>query len=122
MLTQSRWSRIVLVVGLILFIAGVVDPLEGSVVILAGSLIVLAALFFGRAEKQDVRYWLWVTVAIGSGVGLMFYWSALGGIGGRSGHSIWWILTLLPYPLGWVAGIRWLVTLYWKRQHRPATT
>ena len=35
----------------------------------------------------------------------MFGMSALGGVGGTSGRSIWWILLCLPYPIGWVLGL-----------------
>ena len=31
--------------------------------------------------------------------------SALGGLGGESGRTIWWGLVLLPYPVGWVMGV-----------------
>src|SRR5262245_36938510 len=27
--------------------------------------------------------------------------SAIGGVGGNSGHSVWWALLLLPYLVGW---------------------
>ena len=35
----------------------------------------------------------------------MFALSAVGGIGGKSGHSIWWGLLLLPYPAGWLMAL-----------------
>jgi len=44
-------------------------------------------------------------VLIAVGVGALFGLSALGGVGGRSGHSMWWLLTVLPYPVGWVMGL-----------------
>jgi len=34
------------------------------------------------------------------GVGALWFLSSLGGIGGKSGHSIWWGLLILPYPTG----------------------
>jgi len=31
--------------------------------------------------------------------------SSLGGIGGKSGRSLWWGLALLPYPVGWLMAL-----------------
>jgi hypothetical protein len=35
----------------------------------------------------------------------MFGLSWGGGIGGKSGHSIWWGVLILPYLVGWSMGI-----------------
>jgi hypothetical protein len=35
----------------------------------------------------------------------MFALSAVGGIGGKSGHSMWWGVLMLPYPVGWILGL-----------------
>ena len=43
--------------------------------------------------------------AIAAGVGAMVVFTAWGGIGGHSGHSLWWGLFVLPYPLGWIIGL-----------------
>jgi hypothetical protein len=31
--------------------------------------------------------------------------SSFGGLGGRTGHSMWWALLLVPYPVGWLLGL-----------------
>jgi hypothetical protein len=42
---------------------------------------------------------------------------SVGGIGGKSGHSMWWGVLILPYLIGWSMGIwgpgspRWLLLL-----------
>jgi hypothetical protein len=84
-------------------LVGAIDPLEGSVVILAG--LALAAL--GAALSASAyRRLLYVALGLGAvGVGLLFGISALGGFGGNSGRSMWWGLILLPYPIGWLAGL-----------------
>jgi len=95
--------RILLIVGLVLMLAGAIDPLEGSVVILLG--IVLAALggFLGHGARRPRLGWALVLAFLG--VGLLFGMSAMGGIGGNTGRSLWWGLVLLPYPVGWVLGL-----------------
>jgi hypothetical protein len=99
---ERRHSRWLVIVGLVLMIIGVVDPLEGSVVILGGSLLVAVGAF-----RSQTRYRLPVAslILITAGVGAMFGMSALGGVGGSSGRSIWWLLLCVPYPVGWVLGL-----------------
>jgi hypothetical protein len=56
-----------------------------------------------------------VCILITIGVGAMWGLSAAGGIGGSSGHSLWWGVLILPYLIGWSMGIwgpgspRWLL-------------
>lgn len=99
---ERRRSRWVVIVGLVLMVVGVVDPLEGSVVILGGSLLVALGAF-----RNHTRYRLPVAalIMIAAGVGAMFGMSALGGVGGSSGHSLWWLLLCVPYPVGWILGL-----------------
>lgn len=102
---RSLWSRILVIVGSIAMLFGALDPLEGSVVILAGSALVVLGTFLGQAERQLLLYWIATFVLIAVGVGAMFALSAIGGIGGDSGHSMWWGVFVLPYPVGWIMGI-----------------
>jgi len=32
----------------------------------------------------------------------MFVLSAFGSLGGQRGHSMWWGVLILPYPVGWI--------------------
>ena len=91
-----------MIVGLVLMVIGVVDPMEGSLVILGGSIPVAVGAFLGRT-----RYRLPITalVLIVVGVGAMLGMSALGGVGGNTGRSIWWLLLCVPYPIGWILGL-----------------
>ena len=109
MTIQSRWWRALFAVGIVAFVGGIVDPMEGSLVILAASVITLGALFLGHAERSATAYWMWVAVGMVVGVGALWGLSSVGGIGGNSGRSAWWGLSMLPYPVAWVAGMRWLV-------------
>lgn len=90
-------------------VAGAADPLEGSIVVLLGSALVLGSEFVQSAERRRVRFWASVFVLIAFGVGAMMGLSAVGGIGGRTGRSLWWGLLIVPYPVGWLLGIGGLV-------------
>jgi len=84
---------------------GTLDPLEGSLLILPGSGMVVLGLFVGKAERRLLLYWAWAFILIAVGVGAMFALSAVGGIGGKSGHSMWWGVLMLPYPVGWLMAL-----------------
>lgn len=97
-------SRILLIVGSIAMIVGAIDPLEGSLVILLGSGMVALGTFLDKSQRNALRFWVLVFVLIAIGVGAMWWLSALGGIGGSTGRSMWWGLVVLPYPVGWLLG------------------
>ena len=115
--SRGLWSRILIVLGSIGMLAGAIDPMEGSVVILPGSLIVALGTFFNQSERHLFAYRMWVFILIAIGVGALWGLSAAGGIGGKSGHSMWWGVLILPYLIGWSMGIwgpgspRWLLVL-----------
>jgi len=118
---RGLWSRILLIVGSIAMLVGVLDPLEGSVVILAGSGLVALGTFLGQIGRQLLLYWILIFILIAVGVGAMFVLSAFGGIGGTSGHSMWWGVLILPYPVGWIMGIvSLLFRLVRSTRHRHA--
>src|SRR5262252_107521 len=99
------WSRILKVVGGILMLVGTLDPMEGSLLILPGSGLVALGAFLGKSERRVIRYWAWVFALVAVGVGALFGLSAIGGIGGTSGHSMWWGVLILPYPVGWLMAL-----------------
>ena len=110
---RTLWARILVTLGGIAMLLGTVDPLEGSLLILPGSGLIALGTFIGKSQRSVIRYWLWVFGLIAVGVAAMFVLSAFGGIGGKSGHSMWWGIFILPYPAGWlmalVGGIAGLV-------------
>jgi hypothetical protein len=99
----GRWSRILVIVGLVAMVIGALDPLEGSLVILPGCGLVALGALLGKSRHRIFLYWAFVLVAVG--VGALWGLSALGGFGGKSGRSNWWGLVLLPYPVGWIMGL-----------------
>lgn len=114
---RSIWSRILIMVGSIAMLVGALDPMEGSLVILAGSGLVALGTFLGQSERRLIAYRVWVFILIVIGVGALWGLSMVGGIGGKSGHSIWWGVLILPYLIGWCMGIwgpgspRWFLLL-----------
>lgn len=114
---RSVWSRILILLGGIGMVVGAIDPMEGSVIILLGSLLVAIGTFLGQSERRLIAYRVWVFILVAIGVGAMWGLSIIGGIGGNSGHSMWWGVLILPYLIGWSMGIwgpgspRWLLLL-----------
>jgi hypothetical protein len=100
-------------------LAGALDPMEGSLLILPGSGFVTLGTFLGHTDHALRRYWTLIFILIAAGVGALFALSAVGGIGGRSGHSMWWGLLILPYPIGWVMGIVSLLFRLGRTLRRP---
>ena len=122
---RRLWSRILVIVGGVAMLLGAIDPLEGSLLILPGSGLVALGTFLGRGQGAILRYWFCVFILIAVGVGAMFVLSAFGGIGGKSGHSMWWGVLILPYPVGWLMGfagaILMLIRFFKARGHCAAT-
>jgi hypothetical protein len=99
----AMWSRALVIVGLIGMVIGAIDPLEGSVVILPSAGLVALGEFVGRSRHRVFSYWAFALVAVG--VAALFVLSWFGGVGGPEGHSKWWAIVLIPYPVGWVMGL-----------------
>ena len=103
-------------------LVGTVDPLEGSLLIMPGSGMIALGVYLGGKDRRTVLYWTWAFILIAVGVAALFGLSAIGGIGGKSGHSMWWGMLLLPYPVGWLmavgGGVVGLVRLF--KARRPA--
>ena len=100
---SGRWPRLLVIVGLVVMVIGALDPLEGALVILPGSVVVALGARFGKSRHRALLRWALVLIAVG--VGALWGLSARGGIGPPSGHSYWWGILLLPYPVGWIMGL-----------------
>ena len=103
--SRMVWSRILKIVGGIAMLLGTLDPLEGSLLILPGSGLIALGISLGGRNRRTVLYWTCAFILIAVGVGAMFALSAVGGIGGKSGHSMWWGVLILPYPAGWLMAL-----------------
>jgi hypothetical protein len=116
-------SHILAVLGGVAMLVGTLDPLEGSLLILPGSGMVALGMFLGRKDHRTILYWTWAFILIALGVGAMFALSAVGGIGGKSGRSMWWGVLMLPYPVGWLmalaGAVMWLLRHFKARYQQP---
>jgi len=99
-ITKERGIKTLLAVGGIATILGAIDPLEGSLLTLPGSLLVMLAAIIGKEGKAITRYRAWTFILILAGVAAMFGLTAIGGIGGDTGLSMWWGLLIVPYFFG----------------------
>lgn len=118
MRASNRWSRPLVIGGLAAMLLGALDPLEGSLIILPGAAAAALGARLGGTRWRSLLLWSFVLVAVG--VAALFAMSAVGGLGGSTGRSMWWALVLLPYPVGWVLGlIGAVLTLLAARRGEP---
>jgi hypothetical protein len=103
--TRGFWSRLLVILGGLVMLGGALDPMEGSPIILLGAILVTLGTFLGNNPRGLFAYWVGILVSIAVGVGALFALSVVGGIGGKSGHSMWWDILILPYPIAWVMGM-----------------
>lgn len=104
---KTNWIQIVFIIGVIGIIAGALDPMEGSVVIAIGSILLAIASYLKNDRHKN--YFILYAALILVGVFFLFFWTSLGGIGGTSAYSMWWGLTMITYPIGWIATIVLLI-------------
>ena len=99
----QRRARRLIVIGMAVMVLAALDPLEGSVgVVGGGGLMALGA----RLRESRHRVYLYCCLAmLATGVAALWILSAFGGFGGPSGRPSAWGLLILPYPIGWVAGL-----------------
>jgi hypothetical protein len=102
-MNARRWSRPLLWIGTAALVLGAVDPLEGSLVIVAGAGVSVVAAHLGHLRGRQLLDW---GVGLATlGVAAMWAMSAVGGVGSSVGRSYWWLLLLVPYPVGWLLSL-----------------
>ena len=99
----GRWSHRMLWVGTAALVLGAVDPLEGSLVVVAGAGAAMVAAHLGHLRAR--RRLDWGAGLATVGVAALWGMSAVGGIGPSTGRSYWWLLLMLPYPVGWLLSL-----------------
>lgn len=118
MIMTHQLSRSLVGAGLVLMLAGALDPLDGSVVILGGSALAAAGAFFGKSRRYRLQVTACVLIAIG--VAALFGLSAVGGAGGDTGRSMWWLAICVSYPVGWMIALVGAVSLLREARYAPA--
>jgi hypothetical protein len=96
----SRW---LIGIGICAMLVGAIDPLEGWVIVLPGVGAVALGELVGKSRHTALLGWALGLAAFG--VVAMIALSLWGGIGGKSGHSLWWGIFILPYPAGWILAL-----------------
>lgn len=114
---NSKLIKTLFVVGVVLMIAGALDPMEGSVVIAIGSVITAFACY--RKNDRHKKYFAIYSACIVLPVMYLFYISSLGGIGGDSGRSMWLGLPILLYPAAWLAAMITLIVRAFTKNKNP---
>jgi multisubunit Na+/H+ antiporter MnhB subunit len=110
---KINWIRIIYIIGVIALIIGAIDPLEGSVVIAGGSVLISFSTYL--TKNRHWKLFLILSIAIVFGVFFLFFFSWLGGFGGKSTLSWWWGTLILPYPVAWLTTIVLLIIRAFKR-------
>ena len=97
------WPLRLVLIGLAGMVIGLLDPLEGSpLVALASGLIALGAHLEGSRLRRPAAVAFGLVLV---GVGAMWVLTPIGGVGGSTGHSMWWAAWVSPYPAGWILGL-----------------
>jgi hypothetical protein len=101
-MNRSRWSRILLFVGVAAMLLGALDPLEGIVLIFPGALAIAASAMLARRYRAVA---IASVVLIALGIGGMLLATRVGGIQADTPNRSLMVLAILPYPVGWLVGI-----------------
>ena len=114
MIKKTNWEHILFIIGVVSFLLGTLDPLEGSGIIAFGSALMALSTYLKRDKYMKLFLSTFIMIVIG--VFFLFYFSSLGGFGGRSKLSWWWGILILPYPIGWIMTIVILIIKAIKRK------
>jgi hypothetical protein len=102
-MNARRWSRGLLWAGAAALVLAAIDPLEGSLVVVIAAAVVLVAAQVGHLHAR--RWVAWGGALALLGVASLWAMSAAGGVGPSTGRSYWWMLLMLPYPVGWILSL-----------------
>jgi hypothetical protein len=109
---NTKWTRIVFIIGVVAFCIGTLDPMEGSVVIAGGSFLIALSAYFKHDRHWKTFIALFLSMAVG--VFFLFYLSTFSGFG-EGALSWWWGILVLPYPIAWLTTIVLLIVRAFKK-------
>ena len=102
-MTRQQWLHTSAWVGVAGLVVSMIDPMEGAFIALPFGAVLASSAFFSASRYRVALLWSFGSMAVG--VAVLLGLTAIGGIGGNSGHSPWWGLLLIPYPAGWLASL-----------------
>lgn len=108
----AKWNRFLYITGVILLIAGALDPMEGSIVIALGSIMTFIATQFSEDRHKNIFFI--ASILITFGVISLWFISSLGGFDPKT--EWWWLLLIIPYPIGWFLEVILLISRFWKKK------
>ena len=89
--------------GLIGLILGAADPASGILIAVPGSGLIALGAFLGGHARRNRLLTAFLLMLAGA---LAAWWiTEKGGVGGQSDLSIWWLLLVVPLPVGWVMSL-----------------
>ncbi len=97
--------RYVYMTGIVAMVLGAADPMEGSLLIAAGAVMLAFSSHF-RKERYS-KIFLASALMILFGVFSLWFVSSLGGFDPK--REWWWLVFIVPYPIGWIVSIVTLV-------------
>jgi hypothetical protein len=112
------WARVIVIGGVTAMLVGAVDPLEGCAVVLLGVALAAFGAALGRSRYRTLLVGALALTAMGVVAMVALSWA--GGIGGQSGHSMWWAALIVPYPLGWLLALVGAALILTDSLRRPA--
>ncbi len=114
---KVKWTRVIIIIGVIALIIGAIDPMEGSIVIAVGCIFTSLATFLTHDRHHKI--FLAAAIMILVGVFSLWYVSSLGGFDPK--REWWWDVLILSYPIGWLISIIILIIRAFKKPKQQAT-
>lgn len=111
---RVKLLRYVYIISILALLLGAADPMEGSIIIAAGAMML--ALSSHLQKDRYSKIFIASALMIFFGVFSLWFVSSLGGFDPK--REWWWLVFILPYPIGWIIS---LVTLVIKALKRTKT-
>ena len=102
---RMRRIRYAYITGIIALLLCAADPIEGS--LLAASGAILLAMASHLQKDRYSKIFLASALMILFGVFSLWFVSSLGGFDPK--REWWWLVFIVPYPLGWIASVTTLI-------------
>lgn len=117
---KSSWKHIIYILGVTALIIGAISPLQGSILILFGSFLIMLSTYLTRDKHRKIFLSSFILILIG--ILAMFYISSFGGFEGIPSLLSWWVILMLPFPVGWLITVIVLIIRAVKHHKFPVTT